>query len=170
MEDNSSHIDLYRSACAECHRRKQKVSRVLMQFPLIFFPSFFFIFYQPGPSPVTTLVVHAHTPPQCNREWPCNHCQKRKVADKCRFIQSNTASSPSDSLISASEKKRARSHENDPPAAPVYDSSDQSDDIGLEAMGYAAGPLFESLTLGTKVSKSLTSEYSLLTLHRKRNP
>lgn len=22
---------------------------------------------------------------QCNREWPCNHCQRRKVADKCRF-------------------------------------------------------------------------------------
>ncbi|OAQ99169.1 hypothetical protein LLEC1_01243 [Akanthomyces lecanii] len=22
---------------------------------------------------------------KCNREWPCNHCLKRKVADKCRF-------------------------------------------------------------------------------------
>ncbi|KAM0423993.1 hypothetical protein ACHAPD_002476 [Fusarium lateritium] len=26
---------------------------------------------------------------KCNREWPCNGCQKRKVADKCRFKDTN---------------------------------------------------------------------------------
>lgn len=115
--DNTSQSGLYRSACAECHRRKQK----------------------------------------CNREWPCNHCQKRKVADKCRFVQPNTVSSPSDSLASSSnDKKRARSHDEESAVAPDFDHSDDSDDTqGLEAMGYAAGPLLESLTLGTKEKKPL---------------
>ncbi|KAF5676808.1 transcriptional regulatory [Fusarium heterosporum] len=117
MEDNNSHTGQYRSACAECHRRKQK----------------------------------------CNREWPCNHCQKRKVADKCRFIQANTASSPSDSLTPGSEKKRSRSREDDD--EPESSEPDEEDsDVGLEAMGYAAGPLFESLTIDPKKGKKSLGE------------
>ncbi|KAH7262517.1 fungal-specific transcription factor domain-containing protein [Fusarium tricinctum] len=117
MEDNNSHTGQYRSACAECHRRKQK----------------------------------------CNREWPCNHCQKRKVADKCRFIQGNTASSPSDSLTPGSEKKRSRSREDDgEPESSEPDEED--DDVGLGAMGYAAGPLFESLTIDPKKDKKPLGE------------
>ncbi|KAM6515015.1 hypothetical protein FSOLCH5_009252 [Fusarium solani] len=112
MEDNSTHTGQYRSACAECHRRKQK----------------------------------------CNREWPCNHCQKRKVADKCRFVQPNTASSPSDSLTSGSDKKRSRSREDDGEPEPDEPAGGDDDDLGLEAMGYAAGPLFESLTIASKAS------------------
>ncbi|KAF4468905.1 transcriptional regulatory [Fusarium albosuccineum] len=108
MEENSTHTGQYRSACAECHRRKQK----------------------------------------CNREWPCNHCQKRKVADKCRFLQP-PASSPSDTLTPASDKKRSRSRQDE--GEPDTSEPDDGDDgPGLEAMGYAAGPLFESLTIGTK--------------------
>ncbi|KIL95978.1 hypothetical protein FAVG1_00717 [Fusarium avenaceum] len=117
MDDNNSHTGQYRSACAECHRRKQK----------------------------------------CNREWPCNHCQKRKVADKCRFIQPNTASSPSDSLTPGSEKKRSRSREDDgEPESSEPDEDD--DDVGLGAMGYAAGPLFESLTIDPKKDKKSLGE------------
>ncbi|RSL93389.1 hypothetical protein CEP52_013253 [Fusarium oligoseptatum] len=110
MEDNSTHTGQYRSACAECHRRKQK----------------------------------------CNREWPCNHCQKRKVADKCRFVQPNSASSPSDSLTSGSDKKRSRSRDDDGEPEPDEPAGGDQDDLGLEAMGYAAGPLFESLTIASK--------------------
>ncbi|KAJ4123101.1 hypothetical protein NW768_010095 [Fusarium equiseti] len=111
MDDNSTHTGQYRSACAECHRRKQK----------------------------------------CNREWPCNHCQKRKVADKCRFIQP-AASSPSDSLGQGSEKKRSRSRddEGDPESS---EPEDDDDDVELAAMGYAAGPLLESLTIDSKKNK-----------------
>ncbi|SPJ87092.1 uncharacterized protein FTOL_12117 [Fusarium torulosum] len=117
MEDNNSNTGQYRSACAECHRRKQK----------------------------------------CNREWPCNHCQKRKVADKCRFIQANTASSPSDSLTPGSEKKRSRSREDD--GEPESSEPDEEeDDVGLGAMGYAAGPLFESLTIDPKKDKKPLGE------------
>ncbi|TVY66728.1 putative transcription factor sol4 [Fusarium oxysporum f. sp. cubense] len=116
MEDNSSHTVQYRSACAECHRRKQK----------------------------------------CNREWPCNHCQKRKVADKCRFIQATTASSPSDGLTPNSDKKRSRSREDD--VEPDDSEPDEDDDVGLGAMGYAAGPLFESLTIDAKKDKKPLGE------------
>ncbi|KAH7216706.1 fungal-specific transcription factor domain-containing protein [Fusarium oxysporum] len=117
MEDNSSHTVQYRSACAECHRRKQK----------------------------------------CNREWPCNHCQKRKVADKCRFIQATTASSPSDGLTPNSDKKRSRNREDD--VEPDDSEPDEDDDdVGLGAMGYAAGPLFESLTIDAKRDKKPLGE------------
>ncbi|KAM0389160.1 hypothetical protein ACHAQC_009038 [Fusarium culmorum] len=117
MDDNSTHTGQYRSACAECHRRKQK----------------------------------------CNREWPCNHCQKRKVADKCRFIQPNTASSPSDSLTNGSEKKRSRSREDDG-EPDVSEPEDDDGDVELAAMGYAAGPLLESLTIDSKKHKKPLGE------------
>ncbi|KAF5020223.1 hypothetical protein F66182_7740 [Fusarium sp. NRRL 66182] len=108
MEDNSTPTGQYRSACAECHRRKQK---------------------------------------------------KRKVADKCRFVQTNTASSPSDSITPGSEKKRSRSREDEgEPEASEPDEGD--DDLGLGAMGYAAGPLFESLTIGAKKDKKALGEQS----------
>ncbi|KAM0264610.1 hypothetical protein ACHAPA_008124 [Fusarium lateritium] len=124
MDDNNSHTGQYRSACAECHRRKQKPR-----------------------------ADHR----QCNREWPCNHCQKRKVADKCRFIRANTVSSPSDSLTPVSEKKRSRSREDDgEPESSEPDEDD--DDVGLGAMGYAAGPLFESLTIHPKKDKKPLGE------------
>ncbi|KAM0425056.1 hypothetical protein ACHAPT_009615 [Fusarium lateritium] len=104
MEDNSTHTGQYRSACAECHRRKQK---------------------------------------------------KRKVADKCRFFQPNPGSSPSDSLNSGSDKKRARSRDDD--GAPEPDEPVEGDDdgLGIEAMGYAAGPLFESLTITSQLKHAL---------------
>ncbi|KAF4450273.1 putative transcriptional regulatory protein C1F7.11c [Fusarium austroafricanum] len=117
MEDNSTHTGQYRSACAECHRRKQK----------------------------------------CNREWPCNHCQKRKVADKCRFIQGNTVTSPSDGVTPSSDKKRSRSRDDDEEPE-VSEPDDDDDDVGLGAMGYAAGPLFESLTIDAKKDKKPLGE------------
>jgi hypothetical protein len=117
MDDNSTHTGQYRSACVECHRRKQK----------------------------------------CNREWPCNHCQKRKVADKCRFIQPNPASSPSDSLTNSSEKKRSRSREDDG-EPDVSEPEGDDNDVELADMGYAAGPLLESLTIDPKKHKKPLGE------------
>ena len=74
------------------------------------------------------------------------------MADKCRFIQPNAASSPSDSLGQGSEKKRSRSRddEGDPE---VSEPEDDDDDVELAAMGYAAGPLLESLTIDSKVGR-----------------
>lgn len=56
-----------------------------------------------------------------------------------------------DSLGQGSEKKRSRSRddEGDPE---VSEPEDDDDDVELAAMGYAAGPLLESLTIDSKVS------------------
>src|SRR6478736_6850174 len=59
---------LLRSACTECHRRKQK----------------------------------------CNRQWPCNNCQKRKVADQCRFRDDFKVGSGDDAWSASVEVKRKR--------------------------------------------------------------
>ncbi|KAF5545707.1 transcriptional regulatory [Fusarium mexicanum] len=82
---------LLRSACTECHRRKQK----------------------------------------CNRQWPCNNCQKRKVADQCRFRDDFKAGSGDDAWSASVEVKRKRDQ------AGQDDESDS--DVGdvLEAIGYS---------------------------------
>ncbi|PHH79744.1 hypothetical protein CDD82_2201 [Ophiocordyceps australis] len=83
---------------------------------------------------------------KCNREWPCNHCQKRKVADKCRFGHSQPSPdkpSSHDGSASATLRKRRLS---------VHDAADLADvnpwdngDSGFEALGYTASHLFSCL-------------------------
>ena len=85
---------------------------------------------------------------QCNREWPCNHCLKRKVADKCRFIPSKESYSPGQDAA----KKRARSHDDTESTVLGDDAKDGDDSLGLEAMGYMAGSLLASLDSDVKVS------------------
>lgn len=91
-------------------------------------------------------------PPQCNREWPCNHCQKRKVADKCRF---NNPASPSERLPPPPgvSKKRSRNFQDDDQDTSPSEGSlgSNDDDLDLESLGYMAGPLLSSLTMDNKV-------------------
>ncbi|KAF4338975.1 transcriptional regulatory [Fusarium beomiforme] len=90
LEGNTQPETLLRSACTECHRRKQK----------------------------------------CNRQWPCNSCQKRKVADQCRFRDDSKAGSGEDAWSASVEVKRKRD---------LLGEEDESDsDVGdvLEAIGY----------------------------------
>lgn len=82
---------LLRSACTECHRRKQK----------------------------------------CNRQWPCNNCQKRKVADQCRFRDDSKGGPGEDAWAASLDVKRKRD---------MKGSEEESDDdVGdvLEAIGYS---------------------------------
>ncbi|RCI13273.1 hypothetical protein L249_0118 [Ophiocordyceps polyrhachis-furcata BCC 54312] len=76
---------------------------------------------------------------KCNRVWPCNHCQKRKVAAKCRFGSSIPVSTRTEA-----GRKRELSHDDD-----LTESSDTSpwDDCesGFGALGYTASHLFSSL-------------------------
>lgn len=83
---------LLRSACTECHRRKQK----------------------------------------CNRQWPCNNCQKRKVADQCRFRDDSKVTSGEDAWTASLEVKRKRDMHGD-------EEESDDDDVGdvLEAIGYS---------------------------------
>ncbi|POR38437.1 Putative transcriptional regulatory protein C3C7.04 [Tolypocladium paradoxum] len=79
---------------------------------------------------------------KCNREWPCNHCQKRKVADKCRFGPGQ----PSPDKLGGKDtgRKRQLSHDD------LTDSGESSPwddgDSGFEALGYTASHLFSGLT------------------------
>jgi hypothetical protein len=93
---------------------------------------------------------------KCNREWPCNHCQKRKVADICRFT--NPIASATEKTTPTLTKKRSRSfHDEDEDEDEDEDGQDsdyRSDgdaDLGLEALGYMSGALMESLTMDPKV-------------------
>ncbi|KAM5354125.1 hypothetical protein ACJ41O_000775 [Fusarium nematophilum] len=71
-------------------------------------------------------------------------------------------SSPADSITPASDKKRTRSRDDDgEPEASDEEVAD--DDQGLEAMGYAAGPLFESLTIGAKKQKKPLGQLTWVT-------
>ncbi|PFH62897.1 hypothetical protein XA68_11216 [Ophiocordyceps unilateralis] len=76
---------------------------------------------------------------KCNRVWPCNHCQKRKVADKCRFGTCTPAPTRTEA-----GRKRELSHDD------LTDSSDTNPwddgDSGFGALGYTAGHLFSGLT------------------------
>ena len=78
---------------------------------------------------------------QCNREWPCNHCQKRKVADRCSFnhdTDQNSAWIPSDDV----KRKRER------------DSNDDVDEwdtaAGLEAIGYTSSHILANLEIDVR--------------------
>ncbi|CEJ91895.1 hypothetical protein VHEMI07579 [[Torrubiella] hemipterigena] len=74
---------------------------------------------------------------KCNRQWPCNHCQKRKVADQCRFTQAPAAADKSP----AATKKRSR-HDED-----VDMASDDDDDMqGFAAIGYMHSDFLSGLT------------------------
>jgi hypothetical protein len=108
---------LLRSACTECHRRKQK----------------------------------------CNRQWPCNSCQKRKVADQCRFRDDFKAGSGEDAWSASVEVKRKRDE---------VGREDESDsDVGdvLEAIGY--GRLHLLTKLDQDVGFPLFAVACLLTSH-----
>ncbi|KAK2592054.1 hypothetical protein QQS21_010254 [Conoideocrella luteorostrata] len=92
---------------------------------------------------------------KCNREWPCNHCQKRKVADKCCFSNSNRQPGSDRPAAQTANRKRQLSHEDHAESA----DSNPWDDAGcdFEALGYTASHLFTGLNASSTV---LTRPYT----------
>ncbi|KAG5979892.1 hypothetical protein E4U55_004650 [Claviceps digitariae] len=81
---------------------------------------------------------------KCNREWPCNHCQKRKVADKCSFNQTNIQGGPDKTPRQAINRKRQLSHEE---STDTVDSTSWDDvECDFESLGYTASHLFGGLS------------------------
>ena len=81
---------------------------------------------------------------KCDRQWPCNHCQKRKVVDLCRFKDDQ----PESAWASAPDTKRkldqnSSDDERDTDAAEV-----------LEAIGYSRGHVLAKLDEDVRVSIS----------------
>jgi len=59
---------------------------------------------------------------QCNREWPCDRCQRRKIADECRYNTTNPPPVPpasSDVRDRDKDKDDTLPHGKQGPAAPV---------------------------------------------------
>lgn len=82
---------------------------------------------------------------QCNREWPCNHCQKRRVADRCQFKENAVAIEKTQQNIG---KKRERDvddgDDHEDYAEDVDGEVDAQDVEGFEALGYAHSHLFNA--------------------------
>ncbi|WYZ44450.1 hypothetical protein EsH8_VII_000886 [Colletotrichum jinshuiense] len=72
---------------------------------------------------------------KCDRQWPCNHCQKRKVASQCRFRQEKTEEKP---LAPLRGRKRSLSEGSDHHVPGAVTS-----EYGFETMGYMRShPIF----------------------------
>ena len=112
------------SACTECQRRKQKV-RIYVGSGLLNFNEF----------------TISNMYRQCNREWPCNRCQKRKAADRCRFGHRK----PGLDKVPSQDSCRKRQLSN-------YESSAWDDvGCGFVALGYTASHIFAGLDTNSVV-------------------
>lgn len=66
------------SSCIPCYTRKQKV------------------YFQAAPSfPIDQVYIFGltHSPIQCNRRYPCNHCTQRRRPEQCAYYQATQAAS-----------------------------------------------------------------------------
>ncbi|KAJ4271686.1 hypothetical protein NW762_000391 [Fusarium torreyae] len=79
---------------------------------------------------------------KCNREWPCSGCQKRKVADKCRFKDSNQ------SAIEKAPTDRLKKHQLNNKASPdsVESEFDDTGSDGIDALAYMPSHVLFGLT------------------------
>ncbi|CAM1504232.1 Fc.00g018230.m01.CDS01 [Cosmosporella sp. VM-42] len=91
---------------------------------------------------------------KCNREWPCNHCQKRKVADKCRFKDTSLSIAES----SMQEKRRKRRLDDDSHTNSTG-SEEEVDSDGIDAMGYMPTHVLYGLTARDEIVKASSREY-----------
>ncbi|GAB0138066.1 hypothetical protein EsDP_00006312 [Epichloe bromicola] len=95
---------------------------------------------------------------KCNREWPCNHCQKRKVADKCCFIQSSSQAGPENASRQAMNRKRQLGQDDSTDATESTSWDDV--DCDFESLGYTASHLFAGLgSSSTRKTKTTPKTY-----------
>ncbi|EEU48682.1 uncharacterized protein NECHADRAFT_103177 [Fusarium vanettenii 77-13-4] len=92
---------------------------------------------------------------KCNREWPCNHCQKRKVADKCRFKDANHPACEK----AASENLRKRRLNNEGSTESEDFDSEDLDGDGIDALGYMPGHVLFGLTSQAEIIKASAREF-----------
>ncbi|KAF5005867.1 hypothetical protein FDECE_7725 [Fusarium decemcellulare] len=149
MGDDNQKENSYRSACTECARRKQKVTTS----PL--FPSPVAIAWIVSIIFLCFVAFTDSNCAQCNREWPCNHCQKRKVADKCRFKDANQPAAEK----AASENLRKRRLNNDASTDSIESEIDSGDSDGIDALGYMPSHVLFGLTSQDEIIKASSREF-----------
>ncbi|KAL1862640.1 hypothetical protein Daus18300_008438 [Diaporthe australafricana] len=87
---------------------------------------------------------------QCSREWPCNHCQARKVPHLCQFAPRKVTTPEDDSFsvpAKLSRKRKEGSFESDTSASASDPDHGLSD--GLAKLGYMPGHDVFALTKNT---------------------
>ncbi|WAO83982.1 Zn(2)-C6 fungal-type domain-containing protein [Fusarium falciforme] len=92
---------------------------------------------------------------KCNREWPCNHCQKRKVADKCRFKDANQPAVEK----AASDNLRKRRLNNDASTESEEFDIDDTESDGIDALGYMPAHVLFGLTAQDETIKASSREF-----------
>ncbi|KAJ4150491.1 hypothetical protein LMH87_011239 [Akanthomyces muscarius] len=90
---------------------------------------------------------------KCNREWPCNHCVKRKVADKCRFALP-ALQAPAEASTAPQNRKRQSSpdeaHADIVPPAPDFQPG---------SLGYSTAEMLAGLGLEEKKDAPDDNQY-----------
>ncbi|KAF9779690.1 hypothetical protein IL306_001621 [Fusarium sp. DS 682] len=92
---------------------------------------------------------------KCNREWPCSGCQKRKVADKCRFKDTNQPTSDK-AALDRLRKNRINSKTNSDSVETEIEGT-KSD--GVDALGYMPSHLLFDLTSEQEAPRSTSQEF-----------
>ena len=124
MSETADAANYHRQTCTECQRRKQKV----------------------GWQDLSICAPSGLTLNQCSREWPCNHCLKRKVPDQCTFSTFGNANDESPTATAA--EGLPRRIESKPRLSPRTGDSTAPD---LSALGYMTNELLNNLGLESKV-------------------
>lgn len=75
---------------------------------------------------------------KCDRQWPCNHCQRRKVVDQCRFKDDKSEQLEGAWAASSDVKRKLEQHSSD-------DERDTEAVEVLEAIGYSRGHVLAKL-------------------------
>ncbi|VTT80579.1 unnamed protein product [Fusarium fujikuroi] len=93
---------------------------------------------------------------RCNREWPCSGCQKRKVADKCRFKDTNQ---PTADRVTLDRQRKTRG--NNKIGA---DSGDEPDiegtrSNGIDTLGYMPSNLIFDLASEHETTRGASQEF-----------
>ncbi|OAA48679.1 Transcription factor [Metarhizium rileyi] len=91
---------------------------------------------------------------KCNREWPCDRCQRRKIADECRYNYSNpTLDTPAHDLA----EKLKRTHDDYTNRGTV--EADDGDGAGFDAL---ATRLYATLGIDHGVSEKPTPKQDMV--------
>ncbi|KAF7544995.1 hypothetical protein G7Z17_g9522 [Cylindrodendrum hubeiense] len=94
---------------------------------------------------------------KCNREWPCNHCQKRKVADKCRFKDANQPAAEKAAQLKL--RKRRLNHDASTDSTGSELEIDEAEGDGIDALGYMPSHVLYELTAHDEIVKSSSHEF-----------
>lgn len=101
---------------------------------------------------------------KCNREWPCNHCQKRKVPDQCRFKDLTQPNAEKTAREKRRKRRLANDNDNDNANTNAnggaHDSDGSTSSDGIDALGYMPSHVLYGMTAPDETIKASSREYT----------